>query len=270
MSIVGTRRSWRGALRVASFNVRNGRAFDGCRSWPCRRRAVVATIEALDADVLGLQEVFAFQMRWLRRRLPAYDAVWVGRDDGRRGEGCPCSCAARSGGWRRPERSGSAPAPSGRAAPRRREVPPDRHHLPARADLRARARRHLHPPRRRLGRPPAAERRAARHALARDVPQIVVGDLNARPGDGVVAVLAAAGLRDTLPADAPGTLHGFTARRDGPRIDYVLVDGGSRSWTPPSGTRAWGGASRPTTGQSSPTLELGGDLIRPETGRSRR
>ncbi|HJR24407.1 MAG TPA: endonuclease/exonuclease/phosphatase family protein, partial [Acidimicrobiales bacterium] len=57
-------------LRVATFNVRNGRALDGfVRAWPFRRRAVVAAIASLDADVVGLQEAYRFQLRSLLRGL---------------------------------------------------------------------------------------------------------------------------------------------------------------------------------------------------------
>jgi endonuclease/exonuclease/phosphatase family metal-dependent hydrolase len=63
-------------------------------------------------------------------------------------------------------------------------------------------------------------------SLDRSVPQVVVGDLNEPPEGGALEVLAAAGLRDALPPGGPGTFHRFSGRRDGPRIDHVLVDGG--------------------------------------------
>ena len=59
--------------------------------------------------------------------------------------------------------------------------------------------------------------------LDHDLPQIVVGDFNALPDDELFEPLAAAGLRHALPADAGGTYHRFTGRRDGPRIDHILV-----------------------------------------------
>jgi len=74
---------------VASFNIRNGIAWDGLDSWPLRRRATAAAVERLDADLLGLQEVYGFQQRYLLRRLPGYAACGAGRTDGRRrGERC--------------------------------------------------------------------------------------------------------------------------------------------------------------------------------------
>ena len=74
-------------LGVASFNIRNGWAFDGWNSWPLRRRSTLATIKALDADVLGLQESFRFQYRWIRKRLPPSESWWDGRGASGRGEG---------------------------------------------------------------------------------------------------------------------------------------------------------------------------------------
>src|SRR5688572_28650006 len=56
-------------VRVATFNIRHGRAFDGRNSWPIRFRAVAQVIDELDADCIGLQEVFAFQLRSLRRHV---------------------------------------------------------------------------------------------------------------------------------------------------------------------------------------------------------
>ena len=40
-------------LRVATWNVRNGWAFDGWSSWPFRRRSAIETLASLAADVVG-------------------------------------------------------------------------------------------------------------------------------------------------------------------------------------------------------------------------
>jgi endonuclease/exonuclease/phosphatase family metal-dependent hydrolase len=60
------------------------------------------------------------------------------------------------------------------------------------------------------------------------VPVIALGDLNAPPGDPVLAALESAGLRSALPPDSGATAHGFTGRQDGPPIDHILV---SHHWT---------------------------------------
>lgn len=85
-------------LTVATFNIRNGRAFDGFDSWPFRRRATAEALRCLDADVIGLQEVYACQLRYLRRRLPDYRVVGEGRNRGGRGEHTPVAVRAMACG----------------------------------------------------------------------------------------------------------------------------------------------------------------------------
>lgn len=79
-------------VRVATYNVRNGRALDLSSFWWTRRAAVARVIERIDADVWAFQEVHGFQRRWLERRvLPerAWGSVGEGRDAGGRGEQVP-------------------------------------------------------------------------------------------------------------------------------------------------------------------------------------
>jgi endonuclease/exonuclease/phosphatase family metal-dependent hydrolase len=212
-------------LRVATFNIRTGRAPDGRHVWPLRRRRTLAAVHDLDADVLGLQEVLACQRRWLLARLDGVAAHGDGR--GARGddEACPVLTRApiRVVGHRT-RWFGPEPGRPGQRLPGARhpriatiatvEVPgwpgpidvTNVHLDAASADLRARSADQLVgwlDPRR---------------------PQVVLGDLNARPHTEPLVILAAAGLRSALAADAPGTFHRFTGRHDGPRIDHVLVD----------------------------------------------
>lgn len=213
-------------LRVGSFNIRNGRAIDGCRSWPFRRRALARAIEALDADVLGLQEVHRFQLRWLRGRLPSYDIVALGRDPGDRGEGCPIlvrrarATIVRHETWwfgDDPQRPGLRlegahfPRIATTCRVELREAGTLLDVTNTHLDERSGARRRR-----------SAEQIAAR--LDPSVPQVVMGDLNADPSSDVLAVLTAAGLRSALADDAPGTFHRFTGRTDGRRLDHLLVD----------------------------------------------
>lgn len=78
------------AWRVVTFNIRYANPDDGDNAWPARRETFVATVRALDPDVLGLQEVLARQQDDMAADLADYDSVYAGRDDGeRRGEGSP-------------------------------------------------------------------------------------------------------------------------------------------------------------------------------------
>lgn len=214
------------SLRVATFNIRNGRAFDRFDSWPFRRRATAAMISSLDADLAGLQEVYAFQRRWLERRLP--DRVWIGagRTDGvGRGEQCPIT-------WRpsrleledwgvrwfsdRPDDPGSSF--EGAQFPR---IATMARFCDRGTDFRfgvVNAHLDSH---RQVDRVRSAELLVGWLA-GYDLPWLVLGDMNDGPDSQVLGVLQAGGYRSVGPSDGRGTIHQFTGRVDGGRIDHVL------------------------------------------------
>ncbi len=70
-------------VTVMSFNIRYGTANDGEHAWPHRRDRVLACIRAAKPDLLGTQEMLAFQRDELADGLPGYEIVAAGRDDGR-------------------------------------------------------------------------------------------------------------------------------------------------------------------------------------------
>jgi len=77
-------------LRLLSFNIRNGEAEDGSNHWRERHSLTIDIIRSAAADVIGLQEVFDFQLREIADSLPDYAQVGVGREDGaREGEYAP-------------------------------------------------------------------------------------------------------------------------------------------------------------------------------------
>ena len=69
-------------LRVMSFNIRYGTADDGENAWPLRQDLVAEAMTVFQADIVGVQEALAFQLEELSERLPSFDWVGVGRDDG--------------------------------------------------------------------------------------------------------------------------------------------------------------------------------------------
>ncbi len=74
-------------VRVMSFNIRYGTAQDGDNHWEKRKEFLIKTIKAFDPDLLGTQETLSFQRDFIAEKLPGYDVLGVGRDDGReRGE----------------------------------------------------------------------------------------------------------------------------------------------------------------------------------------
>ena len=215
-------------LRVATWNVRNGVAFDGLDSWPFRRRATAETLAALQADVACLQEVYGFQQRFLLRRLPEYAAAGAGRTDGRRGE--RCAVLWRSARLRldeartrwfsdAPDRPGS----TGWGNRQPRVVTLAR--FTDRASGRAFGVADCH-----LEGSPASSRHRSAHALLAwldpALPWVVAGDLNAEPGDEAIATLLDGGLRDVFAL--AGSDRRPARRPDGAEARFGPVEAGPR------------------------------------------
>jgi endonuclease/exonuclease/phosphatase family metal-dependent hydrolase len=71
-------------IRALTFNIRYDNPGDGQNGWKHRRDGVAKLIEDQKVDVAGLQEVVANQLDDLRERLPDYEFLGVGREDGKR------------------------------------------------------------------------------------------------------------------------------------------------------------------------------------------
>ncbi|SNZ17092.1 Metal-dependent hydrolase, endonuclease/exonuclease/phosphatase family [Natronoarchaeum philippinense] len=69
-------------LRVASYNVRVAFGDDGPDVWPNRVDAVAGALRLHAPELVGLQEPTAEQLADLSERLPEYEWVGVGRNDG--------------------------------------------------------------------------------------------------------------------------------------------------------------------------------------------
>ena len=218
-------------LRCATFNIRNGRAWDGRDSWPLRRRACAATIAGSGAHLVGLQEVYGFQQLYLERRLCGYAALGAGRDDGRcRGE--RCTVLHRPGrltleSWTVRWYSDVPGTPGSR----RLGNPIARIVTLCRFVDRVTGRRFGVADTHWDGASAASRERSA-GALLRwldpSIPWVVLGDLNATAGDPAVARLVAGGLRDTLAhlgerGPQAATHHHWDGATSGTRIDFVLV-----------------------------------------------
>lgn len=216
-------------LTVATFNIRNGLAWDRGRSWPFRRSSTAAVLGLLDADIVGLQEVYAFQRRYLLHRNPGYRAVGSPRGADGRGEACPVlarsprtTIVSTRTRWfgDRPEEAGQRlPGASFPRIATWATVDVDG----VRIDV---ANAHLDE-----HRPSNRARSTAQLAVDADPdrPTIVMGDLNAIAEE----VDTMAGLTDagfTLVEAAGGTAHGWRGGVDHLRIDHVAVRA-------PAGTR---------------------------------
>jgi endonuclease/exonuclease/phosphatase family metal-dependent hydrolase len=78
------------AIRVISFNIRNPLMEYGRNNWWLRRGPLAKLLLQKAPDLVGMQEVYRFQVYDLEKRLPGYDWFGLARGDGeRRGERCP-------------------------------------------------------------------------------------------------------------------------------------------------------------------------------------
>jgi endonuclease/exonuclease/phosphatase family metal-dependent hydrolase len=215
-----------GRLRVATWNVRNGFGVDGWRSWPFRRGDATETVRALDADVIGLQEVHGWQLPTLRRAVPRHVAVGDGR--GRRGRGERCALlvgpALRIVRHRTLWFSDTPTVPGttlpGATHPRVVTLA-ELEELATGARLGV-AVAHLD---QRLEDNRATSASMLLGWMDAALPWVVLGDLNAGPDSPTLRRLEAGGFRSALPPEAGGTAHQLTGTLDGPRIDHVLVRG---------------------------------------------
>ncbi|WP_129665404.1 endonuclease/exonuclease/phosphatase family protein [Phytoactinopolyspora endophytica] len=212
------------SLTFATFNIRNGWGRDGLHSWPFRRRSTASTITALDVDVLGLQEVFGWQRRYLARR--AQDRCWFGLGRGGNGGGEQCPIAVRGGTFTvtHHETRWFGPTPHvpgtqlpGSSFPRIATLVRCKDHRSGTEFdvVNTHLDEHI------------ADNRAASVGqmvswLDRSVPTVVMGDFNAVPTDApVFRPLVEAALEHVRVAG--GTSHDFTGGADGRQIDHIFA-----------------------------------------------
>ncbi len=69
-------------FNVMSFNIRYDNPDDSLNNWQYRKDVAAKTIKNQNADIVGTQEVLVNQLNDLKSRLPEYNAIGVGREDG--------------------------------------------------------------------------------------------------------------------------------------------------------------------------------------------
>ena len=73
-----------------SFNIRYDNPEDGPQNWHHRKENVVRMLRFYDLDIIGMQEVLVSQLNYLKENLKDYQAIGVGREDGKeKGEFAP-------------------------------------------------------------------------------------------------------------------------------------------------------------------------------------
>ena len=77
-------------LNVMSYNIRMDTENDKENAWPYRKDLAGSMVRFHEVDIFGAQEVLHHQLMDLLERLPGYDYVGVGREDGKtKGEYAP-------------------------------------------------------------------------------------------------------------------------------------------------------------------------------------
>jgi endonuclease/exonuclease/phosphatase family metal-dependent hydrolase len=214
-----------GEWRFATFNVRTDRPLVLRHPWLLRWRSVVKLLRRIDADVLGLQEARAGQLRRIHDQLSHMEVVAAGRDDGTSGgEHCPVMVRAGRARIERDITRWYAADPDQPGA----RLPDAAHpRIATIAWLRTDTGRpvqvanthldHRHQPNR------LRSVELLLEWLDHDLPTVILGDLNVRPDDPVVGRLEAGGFTACRAPAGEGTHHRFTGAVDGPQLDHVLV-----------------------------------------------
>ncbi len=92
LAMLGTLFVWAGHavaaldVKVMTYNVRYGTAGDGANGWNSRRPLMIDQLRRQAPDTLGLQEALRFQIDDIRKALPQYGEIGIGRDGGTNGE----------------------------------------------------------------------------------------------------------------------------------------------------------------------------------------
>jgi endonuclease/exonuclease/phosphatase family metal-dependent hydrolase len=82
-SFKGERKESSQPLKVMTFNIRLDAPSDSANNWKYRKDNVCKMIDYYQPDLLGMQEVCHNQMEDLKKGLPQFTALGVGRDDGK-------------------------------------------------------------------------------------------------------------------------------------------------------------------------------------------
>lgn len=78
------------SLNIMTFNIRYDNPGDGLNNWQNRKENALKMIRFNEVDILGMQEVLAHQLKDFTTGLTEYEAIGVGRQDGKtKGEYSP-------------------------------------------------------------------------------------------------------------------------------------------------------------------------------------
>ena len=218
-------------LTLMTFNVRYNNPADGDNSWPHRSDLVARVIQDAKPAALAIQEALPDQLHFLEERLSSFQRVGVARNGENAGEFSgllidtdklelldsgqiwlsetpedPTSIGwdaalPRTATWARLRRWGSSDPVFlliGTHFDHRGEAARDHSAALIVSNLDA-------------------------WCDAKSLPVAIMGDLNALPESACLETFRAAGFKSAV-SSPEGTFHGFSGRRDGPKIDYILLN----------------------------------------------
>jgi endonuclease/exonuclease/phosphatase family metal-dependent hydrolase len=231
-------------LRILSFNIRYINSGDqGERTWLARRDQVGQVIREDKADLIGLQEAFRSMLDDVAVRVPGYQEIGVGREDGKE-KGEYAAILVRKERFEVME-SGTFWLSDTPEVPNSRTWKNQVTRICTWAKLRERTTgRVLHFYNTHLDHESQEAREKGLALIVTHLsgrrngePFVITGDFNAAENNPVFAELRSGPLpvvdtwreiHPSAPAAGSGTLSLFTGRRDTARIDYVLVPEGCR------------------------------------------
>lgn len=222
-------------MRLATYNIRNVRALDPASWWWRRRRALRTVMASLDADVVGVQEAYPSQIRYLRQEpfgAPGWQAIGRGRNRNHGGEAVPVfsrtaalALVDQRTHWFGPAPDVAGSRADGAAHPR---IVTIGHYEVVENDERLTvANLHLDPASLER-RTDSVEQLLAWLADDLDGPLVVLGDFNGPLAEPWAAVLADAGLRSALPDGTGPTANAFGDDDAAQQIDHVFVSASLR------------------------------------------
>lgn len=217
-------------MRVATYNVRNARALDRASWWWRRRDRVRDVIAGLEADVIGLQEAYPSQVRWVRESpcsAPDWEVVGRGRNADGGGEALPVFTRTQRlvrrtevTRWFGPEPDRPGSRAPGASHPRIVTVAD----YDIVADQRVLTVANLHlDPASASRRVESVEQLVGWLEPGLGGPTVVLGDFNGPLGEPWHDALSEAGLRSALRDGAGPTANGFGDPAGCQQIDHVFV-----------------------------------------------
>jgi endonuclease/exonuclease/phosphatase family metal-dependent hydrolase len=218
-------------LRVATYNVRYPAPGDGANLWEKRKDLFTRSVEKMDLDVFGTQELFALQADYITAKLPRYGWFGLSRRGNHEDEHMgvfyrkdKLKLIDSGNFWLSPTPEVAGSSAWGMSLPRMATW--------GLFEIMATGRRlyfvNTHFPHRREDEQARLECAKVLAAFLekrpRGIPAILTGDFNT-DASGPAYELLRRTMRDAKPGKAGGTFHGFTGKPGAARIDWILYSG---------------------------------------------